>query len=200
MYPLAYVIRLEKLDDWDPDVDARTDLERLTYQLALNGPGFGNHNQEVFKLPKNAINGMEILSYIKDFILPRDGRGVMMELRRHFEGPNASELRCTKALALLESIIYKNERETPFEAMVNKLNKAYVVLKKNGGQEFTDLMKVDTLAKCFTNTQSQNLTLKITIKQMKAIHRANYRNAVSYMSTKVAEINVANKSITGNLH
>lgn len=83
--------------------------------------------------------------------------------------------------------------------MVNKLIKAYVILKKNGGQEFTDLMKVDALAKCFMNTQSQNLTLKIAIKQMKSMHRSNYCEAVVYMSTKAAEINSANKSITVNL-
>ena len=197
--PIAYVVRLDKPDNWDPEIDARTDLERLTYQLALNGSEFDNDNQEVFKLLKNAVNGTEALSYIEDFILPQDGRGAMMELRQRFEGPNASESRCTKALALLESIVYKNERETPFEAMVNKLNKAYVVLKKNGGQEFTDLMKVDALAKRFASTQSQNLTLKIAIEQMKSMHRSNYREAVAYMSTKVAEINSANRSITGNL-
>jgi hypothetical protein len=86
--PIAYVIRLDKPDTWDPEVDARTDMERLTYQLALNGPEFENDNQEVFKLLKNAVNGTEALSYIKDFILPQDGRGVMMELRQRFEGPN----------------------------------------------------------------------------------------------------------------
>ena len=30
------------------------------------------------------------------------------------------------------------------------------------------------------------------------MHRANYTDAVAYMSTKIAEINAANKSITGN--
>ncbi len=61
-------------------------------------------------------------------------------------------------------------------------------------------MKVDALAKRFTNFQTQNLTLKITIEQMKAMHRANYHDAVAYMSTKVAEINASNKSIIGKPH
>jgi hypothetical protein len=198
MCPLAYVIRLDQPAGWDPDVDARTDNERLVYQLALNGPEYNNDNQEVFKLLKNAVNGTEAQSYIEGFVLAQDGRGAMMELRRRFEGPNASETRCAKALSMLESLIYKNERETPFEGMINKLNKAYVTLHKYGGQEFTDIMKVDALSKRFTNIQSQNLTLKISLEQMKAMYRANYREAVAYMSSKIAEINAANRSITGN--
>ena len=105
------------------------------YQLALNGPEFENDNREVFKLLKNAVNGTEALSYIEDFVLAQNGRGAMIELRHRFEGPNAQQSRCAKALAMLESLMYKNERETPFEGMVNKLNKAYQTLKKNGGQE-----------------------------------------------------------------
>ena len=198
MCPLSYVIRLDKPVGWDADMDARNDYERLTYQLQLAGPEFENDNQEVFKLLKNSVNGTDALSYIEAFIIPQDGRGAMMELRRRFEGPNAAESRCTKALSVLESIMYRSERETPFEGMINKLNKAYVVLRKNGGQEFTDLMKVDALAKRFTNVQNNNITLKIAIEQMKTMHRANYPDAVAYMSTKIAEINAANKSITGN--
>lgn len=33
--PTAYVVRLDKPDNWDPDIDARTNLEWLTYQLEL---------------------------------------------------------------------------------------------------------------------------------------------------------------------
>lgn len=196
--PLAYVIRLDQPDGWDPVFDARTDAERLMYQLALDGPEYNNDNHEVFKLLKNAVNGTEALSYVEDFVLAQDGRGAMMELRRRFEGPNADQTRCSKALSMLEAIVYKNERETPFETMINKLNKAYLVLKKNGGQEFTDLMKVDALAKRFANTNNQNLTLKIALEQMKTLYRGNYRDAVSYMSSKIGEINAANRSITGN--
>jgi hypothetical protein len=198
MCPLAYVIRLDQPAGWDPDVDARTDNERLVYQLALNGPEYNNDNQEVFKLLKNAVNGTEAQSYIEDYVVAQDGRGAMMELRRRFEGPNANETRCTKALSQLESLVYKNERETPFEGLVNKLNRAYVTLRKYGGQDFTDIMKVDALAKRFINSSSQNLTLKISLEQMKAMYRANYREAVAYMSSKIGEINAANRSITGN--
>ncbi len=35
--PLAYVIRPDKPDGWDPLVDATNDYERLMYQLPLNG-------------------------------------------------------------------------------------------------------------------------------------------------------------------
>ena len=198
MCPLAYVIRLDQPAGWDPEVDARNDNERLVYQLALNGPEYNNDNQEVFKLLKNAVNGTEAQSYIEDFVVAQDGRGAMMELRRRFEGPNANETRCAKALSQLESLVYKNERETPFEALVNKLNKSYVTLRKYGGQDFTDIMKVDALAKRFINSSSQNLTLKIALEQMKAMYRANYQEAVAYMSSKIGEINAANRSITGN--
>ena len=198
MCPLAYVIRLDQPAGWDPDVDARNDNERLVYQLALNGPEYNNDNQEVFKLLKNSVNGTEAQSYIEDFVVAQDGRGAMMELRRRFEGPNANETRCAKALSQLESLVYKNERETPFEALVNKLNKSYVTLRKYGGQDFTDIMKVDALSKRFVNSSSQNLTLKIALEQMKAMYRANYREAVAYMSSKIGEINAANRSITGN--
>ena len=198
MCPLAYVIRLDQPAGWDPDVDARNDNERLVYPLALNGPEFNNDNQEVFKLIKNAVNGTEAQSYIEDFIVAQDGRGGMMELRRRFEGPNANETRCAKALSQLESLVYKNERETPFEGLVNKLNKSYITLRKYGGQDFTDIMKVDALSKRFAHSSSQNLTLKISLEHMKAMYRGNYREAVAYMSSKIGEINAANKSITGN--
>ena len=103
-------------------------MERLTYQLALDTPEYENDNREVFKLLKNAVNGTDALSYIEDFTLAQDGRGAMMELRRRFEGPNAKQSRCNKALADLEGLAYKNEQETPFNGFVNKLNKANQVL------------------------------------------------------------------------
>lgn len=40
--------------------------------------------------------------------------------------------------------------------------------------------------------------LKIAIEQMKVMHRANYNDAISYMSTTAVEINSAIKPITGN--
>ncbi len=46
--PLAYVIRPDKPDTWDPMVDATTDYERLMYQLPLNGPAYDRDNKAVF--------------------------------------------------------------------------------------------------------------------------------------------------------
>lgn len=196
--PISYVVRVDKPDNWDPKVDARTNLKQLMYQLELAGPEFEVDNTEVFKLLKNSVNGTEAASYIEDYTLPQDGRGAMLELRRRFEGPNASDTRCAKALTVLESITYKNEKETPFEVMINKLKKAYVTLKKNNGQEFMDMMKVDALAKHFQYSQNQSITLRIALEQMRLLYRNNYRDAVSYLSSKLSEINAANKSITGN--
>ena len=135
--PLAYVIRPDKPDGWDPVVDATTDHEALMYQLALNGPAFDRDNEAVFSYIQLAVLQTLAENWIFDAVPGRDGRAAMRALRDHYQGEAELDVRATKAQNILDTLTYTSEKNMPFETMITTLNKAYNSLKRQG-QEFTD--------------------------------------------------------------
>ena len=71
--PLAYVIRPDKPQGWDPLVDAATDYERLMYQLPLNGVAFNCDNEAVFSYIQLAVLQTAAETWIFDAVAGRDG-------------------------------------------------------------------------------------------------------------------------------
>lgn len=193
--PIAYVIRPDKPAGWDPAVDATTEYEKLMYQLPLNGVAFDQDNEQVFSLIQLAVVQTVAASWIHGALAARDGRGAMIALRGHYEGEAELDVRATKAQQDLDNLVYTNERTMTFEAMITRLNKAYIVLKKHG-QDFTDKSKVEQLAKRIRNP-GNNIQITVAVETMREAHKANFTTAVQYITARMAQINTASLNTPG---
>ncbi len=134
-------------------------------------------------------------SWINEAVATRDGRGAMLALRGHYEGEAKLDICATKAQQDLDTLVYTNERKMTFEAMITRLNKAYIVLKKHG-QEFTDKLKVEQLAKRICNHGS-NIQITVAVETMREAHKANFTMAVQYITARMAQINTASLHTPG---
>jgi hypothetical protein len=194
--PIAYVIRPDKPAGWDPVVDAVNDYERLTYQLPLDGIAYDQDNETVFSLIQLAVVHSQAETWIYDHVPGRDGRGAMRALRNHYEGEAELDVQASKAQQVLDTLVYTNEKQMTFEAMITKLNKAYNALKRQG-QEFTEKSKVEQLAKRIKNP-SRDVQITVAVETMREAHKANYTAATQYITARMAQINSASINAPGS--
>ncbi len=170
--PLAYMIRPDKPQGWDPMVDATTDYERLMYQLPLNGVAFNRDNEAVFSYIQLAVLQTAAETWIFDAVAGRDGRAAMRALRNHYEGEAELDVRATKAQQILDTITYTSERNMPFKQMITTLNKSSNVLKKQG-KEFTNKSQVEQLANRIKNS-GKDIQITVAVETMLTQHRNSY--------------------------
>jgi hypothetical protein len=166
--PIAYVIRPDKPQGWDPNVDATTEYERLMYQLPLNGLAYNRDNETVFSFIQLAVLQTLAENWIFDAVPGRDGRAAMRALRNHYQDEAELDVRATKAQQVLDTLTYTSEKNMPFETMTTTLNKAYNSLKRKG-QEFTDRTKVEQMAKRIKNP-SRNVMIAVAVEQKKTLY------------------------------
>jgi hypothetical protein len=193
--PIAYVVRPDKPAGWNPLVDAANDYERLVYQLPLNGIAFEQDNETVFSLIQLAVVHTQAETWIYDHVPGRDGRGAMRALRNHDEGEAELDVQASKAQYILDTLVYTNERNMTFEAMITKLNKAYNALKRQG-QEFTEKSKVEQLAKRIKNP-TKDVQITVVVETMREAHKANYTAATQYITARMAQIKSASVNAPG---
>ena len=193
--PIAYVVRPDKPAGWNPLVDAANDYERLVYQLPLNGIAFEQDNETVFSLIQLAVVHTQAETWIYDHVPGRDGRGAMRALRNHYEGEAELDVQASKAQYILDTLVYTNERNMTFEAMITKLNKAYNALKRQG-QEFTERSKVEQLAKRIKNP-TKDVQITVAVETMHEAHKADYTAATQYITARMAQINSASVNAPG---
>jgi hypothetical protein len=172
------------------------DYERLVYQLPLNGIAFEQDNETVFSLIQLAVVHTQAETWIYDHVPGRDGRGAMRALRNHYEGEAELDVQASKAQYILDTLIYTNERNMTFEAMITKLNKAYNALKRQG-QEFTEKSKVEQLAKRIKNP-TKDVQITVAIETMREAHKADYTAATQYITARMAQINSASVNAPGS--
>jgi hypothetical protein len=177
---IAYVIWPDKPAGWNPAVDAVNDYERLMYQLPLNGIAFKQDNETVFSFIQLAVVHSQAKTWIYDHVPGRDGRGAMQALRNHYEGEAELDVQALKAQQVLDTLVYTNEKQMTFEAMITKLNKAYNALKRQG-QEFTERGKVEKLAKRIKNPL-RDIQITVAVKTMREAHKADYTAATQYIT------------------
>jgi hypothetical protein len=178
--PIAYVIRPDKPQGWDPMVNAATDYERLMYQLPLQGVAYNRDNETVFLYIQLAELQMPAETWIFDAVAGRDGRAAMRALCCHYEGEAELDVRAMKAQQTLNTITYTSKRNMTFKSMITTLNKAYNVLKKQG-QEFTDKSKVEQLAKQIKNA-GMDIRIIVAVETMVTQHRNDYMAATQYIT------------------
>ena len=193
--PLAYVIRPDKPDGWDPLVDATNDYERLMYQLPLNGMAYNRDNEAVFSYIQLAVVQTAAETWIFEAVPGRDGRAAMKALRGHYEGEAELDVQANKARQILEDLVYTNEHTMAFESMITKLNKAYNTLKRQG-QEYTDKSKVEQLAKRIKNP-AKNIEITVAVETMREKHKNDYNAATQFISSRMSQINGASINAPG---
>ncbi len=151
------------------------DYKRLMYQLPLNGIAFERDNETVFSFIQLAVVHSQAETWIYDHVPGRDGRGAMQALHNHYEGEAELDMQTSKAQQILDTLVYTNEKQMTFGAMITKLNKAYNALKRQG-QEFTERSKVEQLAKRIKNP-SRDIQITVAVETMQEAHKADYTAA-----------------------
>jgi hypothetical protein len=168
------------------------------YPLPLNGIAFEQDNETVFFFIQLAVVHSQAKTWIYDHLPGRDGRGAMKALRNHYEGEAELDMQASKAQQILNTLVYTNEKQMTFEAMITKLGKAYNALKRQG-QEFTETSKVDQLAKRIKNP-SRNIQITVVIKTMREAHKADYKATTQYITARMAQINNTSVNALGGNH
>jgi hypothetical protein len=167
----------------------------LMYQLPLNGIAFKQDNETMFSFIQLAVVHSQAETWIYDHVPGRDGRGAMQALRNHYEGEAELDVQASKAQQVLDTLVYTNEKQMTFEAMIMKLNKAYNALKRQG-QEFTERSKVEQLAKRIKNP-SRDIQITVAVETMQEAHKADYTAATQYITAQMAQINSASVNALG---
>ena len=134
-------------------------------------------------------------SWIHDAIAARDGLESMLMLRAHYKGEAKLDVLTTKAQQDLDTLVYTNKPTVTFKAMITRLNKAYIILKKHG-QDYTDKSKVEQLAKRIKNP-GNNIQVTVVVETMREAHKANFTAAVQYITARMAQINTAGLNTPG---
>jgi hypothetical protein len=104
----------------------------------------------------------------------------MQALRNHYEGEAELDVQALKAQQILDTLVYTNEKQMTFDAMITKLNKAYNALKRQG-QEFTERSKVEQLAKRIKNP-SRDIQITVAVETMREAHKADYTAVMQYIT------------------
>ncbi len=192
---IAYVIRPDKLAGWNPITDANTDYKHLLYQLPLHGPKYDVDNASVITLIYTSVLKTLAFTWVEALALARDGRGSMLALHSHFDGPAETHTRIQKHLYRIRDLKYTNERQTSFDTMIMQLNESYQFMMKQG-QTYMDTTKVDGLIRRIQVLG--NIAVTIALEAMHLVHCNNYIGAVNYITACLSEINTSSNRSAGS--
>lgn len=183
---LAYIMNDPKPPGWDPNVEAKSEHEKLAYQLLRHGPAFNADNDAVWGLLHAAFVQTPAHAWIKPFETTRDGEGAYLSLLSHFESPGETAAQCDRALNVLNNTKYYGENVQRYETCIAKRANAIEDLSRLG-QEFLDPVLTTKLH------DSILVPTNLEVQTMKALMMERYRNdyqgAVDYSSTRILEIN-----------
>jgi hypothetical protein len=182
---LKYICNDPKPDEFDPEVDAADEAEKLMYQLRREGPAFRADNEAVWNLLHAAFVNTVGYAWIKDYESAKDGEGAWQALLRHFEGEGEEAARSTDALRILDTCDYFGENVKRFDECLAMRTNAIIDLKKLG-QEFRDDILVKKLVDSIKVPHNNDIAI------MKGLLLQTYRNdydrAVEFASTRIREI------------
>jgi hypothetical protein len=116
--PLHYIIR----KDLAVDHQFANPGEALIHECPLNGLVYTEDNRKVFGVIKQAVGETQNWNWIKGLNRSQDGRGAMLLLRNHFDGPGEVEKRIAHANNAMEHLHYTKESIFPFSSYVTGLN------------------------------------------------------------------------------
>jgi hypothetical protein len=152
-------------------------------------------NAFVFTLIYTSVLKTLAFTWVEALALARDGRGAMLALRSHFDGPVETHTRIQKHLNKIRDLKYMNKRQTPFNTMITQLNESYQFMMKQG-QTYMGTTKVDDLIRRIQVLGMVAVT--VALKTMHSLHRKNKIGAVNYITACLSEINTSSNRFAGS--
>ena len=134
--PLARCIREDKPAGWTP-AQATNPLERLIYELPLNGDEYEVDNSSTWTEIKKVTLGTPTYEWIRQYDATKDGRGAWLAILGKCEGDSASNKRIIMANKTVQldaskgGAFYTNEYHGfTFDKYSTKLLKAYAIIER----------------------------------------------------------------------
>ena len=187
--PLFRVIRPEKPATWTV-ADAKSDIERLVYELPLTGITFKQDSKIVLGYIQKACLGTNTYEWIRSYIDVEDARGAYHALVEMCEGEAENNKRvvlATRTISLDPSgggIFYSNEYAYTFEKYYTRLFEAYNVIER---YQFGHAPQAK-VQRLLDGIKVPNTPITIAMAKNHVLdnYLADWRAAVSYMATKIA--------------
>ena len=187
--PLARCTREDKPAGWTPD-QATNPMEKLIYQLPLNGEEFDIDNASAWAEIKNVTLGTPTYEWIRSYDDSKDGRGAWLAILSKCEGGAANNKRlilASKALSLDATkggTFYTNEYTFSFDKYATKLLRGYAVMERYRNAVAPET-KVERLLAGINVTSAPII---MNAKEYIEDHLlGDWLAAVDYMSTKVTK-------------
>ena len=177
--PLDYVIR----PDLAPTHVFASTREQELYSYPLGGPYYKEDNKEVFRLLSDLVKDQPA-TWIQPYQASQDGRRAWLALVDHFDGGGQKERRISKAEAILETVLYQNERVFSFDAYSAKLLRAFRTLDNTPNRR-TASNQVKIL---IDNMKIATAEFAVIKSYVRSNHRTDLPGAIAYISRKISDI------------
>ena len=129
--PLSYVIRDDRpnsLDNLDPDLPFDT---KCIAMAKLWGPDFEADAKRVHLIIKGMVNGELADQLIIPGYTKENGREDFKTLKDHYDGDDKHTRRIHDAIHSQRTLIYRNERQMPFELFYSKAQHMWNIFARN---------------------------------------------------------------------
>ena len=209
--PLAYVIREKEevpAEATDPSFgEPRTVYASLHAEImarsSLEGSNYAVDNARVFELLNDAVaEHKHVKTWIKPFVVTRDGRGAWKAFKAHYRGSSELEAIEVAAEQRLENLQYRGEKQRyNFEMHVSMHRKAQLEIEKATGTTIPETTKVRRLLK---SIQVSTLAVPVATIRAQENLRTSFDASVNYLKTFLAASdaadtrNIASAASTGN--
>ncbi len=180
--PLIYVIRKDR----DPDLPFNSQEERRVHAVTQKGDAFWHGNARLWNEMQAILSDTPAWMGISKFKGRKDGRGAMMALREHYDGPGEVKKRISVAKRELELTHYWSEKTFTFEKYVTKLSEVFQILEENGRLK-VEHEKVDHLLEKMSVDNSE-ITAAIAIIWMNPSKRNNFLLAANELSEYISVV------------
>ena len=157
--------------------------EQELYSYPLGGPYFKEDNKEVFRLLSDLVKDQPA-TWIQPFQSSQDGRRAWMALVDHFDGGGQKERRISKAEAILETVVYQNERVFSFDSYSAQLLRAFRTLDSTPNRRST----ANQVKILIDNMKVATAEFAVIKSYVRSNHRTDLQGAIAYISREISDI------------
>ena len=178
---LYYVIRTKPCPIAAPE---KSTLNEIIYNASHTGRAIQTDNKEFHKLFDELILGTYAADWIKNYLRHRDGREACTALCEHYDSPAEGDKRVTVSRDNIDQAFYKNESTFSFERYKTCLKHEFDTLWQYN-QPNSDREEVEIMLK---QINKNNMKFTACIQICRHSYSANFNDAVTYLSIKIAWI------------
>jgi hypothetical protein len=196
--PLAYVIRDSVVvpgEGTDPAFgEPRSVYTSLRNEIMTRSNHTGSHyavdNARVFELLNDAVaEHKHVKTWIKPYVVARDGRGAWLAFKAHYRGSSELEAIEVTAEHRLENLQYRGEKPRyNFEMHVSMHRKAQLEIERATGTAIPETTKVRRLLR---SLQASNMIVPVATIRAQDHLRNSFDASVNYLKTFIATTDVA---------